>query len=339
MDRELVGKARRHLLEWEQSGVDEQLTRLNVIPLNGRLALDYLLYAEALPRRNDGRISDQLLKRYEHAEQGGWWCSGMDLLTGEPDTWGCFKPDRPRLDADKRKPIKYEHPPKVPTGLFALRVPPHIWQRIADRHNLGIQESDIDRTRPDFGFWPWLLAHPEIPLCITEGAKKAGALLTAGFAAVALPGINSGYRTPKDEEGNRTGRSRLLPQLKKLAGDREILIAFDSDAKPATVKAVEAAIRKLGYLLQQAGCRVKVLGWPPEDGKGVDDLIARQGQPHFERIYHQALPLDIWKAQSWTKLSYSPNVALNCRYLPDLAIPETARLVGIKSPKGTGKPA
>jgi len=34
---------------------------------------------------------------------------------------------------------------------------------------------------------------PLHPLCITEGAK-AGALLTAGYAAIALPGVNGGYQ-------------------------------------------------------------------------------------------------------------------------------------------------
>jgi len=58
--------------------------------------------------------------------------------------------------------------------------------------------------------------HPSIPLC-TEGAKKAGALLTAGYAAIALPGVNGGYRVQQDELGNRISKSRLIPQLLKLA--------------------------------------------------------------------------------------------------------------------------
>jgi Domain of unknown function (DUF3854) len=326
-----------YLNEWQASGVDEQLTQLNVIALEGSSPSEYLLYADNLPRRNDGRIGEMILKRYAHTEDGGWWCSGVDLLTGEEDLWGCFKPDRPRTNEKKGKPIKYEHPPKVPTGIFALRLPLHIWQRIADRHEVEILPGDVDDSYSDFGFWRWLLKHPSIPICLTEGAKKAGALLSIGYAAIALPGVNSGYRTPKDEFGNRIGKSRLIPQLEKLTRKREVCIVFDRDSKPNTVKAVNAAIRKMGYLLRQSSSSVKVIDWESHLGKGVDDLIANWGEERFEEIYLKALPLETWKAKTWTQLTHTPQIQISDRYLPSVAIPETAKLVGIKSPKGTGK--
>ncbi|WP_442937114.1 DUF3854 domain-containing protein [Nostoc sp.] len=31
-----------------------------------------------------------------------------------------------------------------------------------------------------------------VPVTIVEGVKKAGALLTAGYAAIAIPGVNAG---------------------------------------------------------------------------------------------------------------------------------------------------
>jgi hypothetical protein len=321
-----------HLVEWQKSCVDEQLIALNVMALDGSAPSEYLLYSDALPRRNDGRISDRLLKRYEHIEEGGWWCSGVDLLTGGNDLWGCFKPERPRLSSDRNKPIKYEHPPQAPTGIFALRVPLHIWQRIGDRYGVNILSQESE-------FWQWLADNPTVPLCITEGAKKAGALLTAGYAAIALPGINNGYRTPKDETGKRIGKTHLIAQLQKLAvGGREIYLVFDRDTKPNTIKAVNAAIAKMGYLLSQAGCTVKVVTWDCQLGKGVDDLIANAGQEAFDAAYQKALSLDTWKAQGLASLTHTPNLTLNCRYLPDdLEIPDTAKLIGIKSPKGTGK--
>ncbi len=338
-----------HLREWQTSCVDEQLIDLNVTALNGSSPSEYLLYSDTLPRRNDGRISQAFLKQYEHTEQGGWWCSGIDVLTGEKDLWGCFKPNQPRLSSDRGKPIKYEHPPKTPTGIFALQVPVHLWRRIGQRFKVPIvsQDSDPCGAFPSvkFGdgfaardFWQWMIEHPTVPLCITEGAKKAGALLTAGFAAIALPGINNGYRTPKDAQGNRIGKSRLIPQLQKLAMQgREIYIAFDQDSNPKTVQAVNVAIRQLGYLLSQAGCRVKVITWQPGWGKGVDDFIAYRGQEAFEEAFTQAIPLDIWKAQSLSHLTYTPDIQCHSRYLSEIAIPETAKLIGIKSPKGTGK--
>ncbi|MDJ0636708.1 MAG: DUF3854 domain-containing protein [Xenococcaceae cyanobacterium MO_188.B29] len=327
-----------HLLEWKASCVDEELTRLNVVPLNGSCPSEYLLYSDDIPRRNDGRISEGFLQKYKHTTEGGWWCSGIDILTGEEDVWGCFKPDIPRLSQNKGKAIKYEHPPKAPTGLFALKVPLHLWENIAHRYGISILPTDIDREKADLGFWQWLIKHPTIPLCITEGAKKAGALLSAGYAAVALPGINSGYRTPKDEYGNRVGKSHLIPQLHKLAsGERAIYVVFDQDYKPSTVKAVNAAIRKIGYLLQQIGCVVKIVTWDHLLGKGIDDFIATCGQDSFDRTYNDSPSFEVWKAKAGTRLTYTPQIEVNSRYLPDVNIATEAKLIGIKSPKGTGK--
>jgi hypothetical protein len=334
-----------YLQEWKASCVDEELTRLNVVALNGLSPAEYLLYSDGISRRNDGRISENFLQRYTHLADGGWWCSGINILTGEEDVWGCFKPNSPRRDSDREKVIKYEHPPKTATSVFALKTPIHIWQRISDRYKLDIAE-DIDSSLPDLGFWRWLCQHPQIPLCITEGAKKTGALLSAGFAAIGLPGINNGYRTSKDELGNRISeegscivrQSCLIPSLKKLAvPNREVYLVFDRDSKPNTVKAVNAAIKKTGYLLQQAGCQVKVVSWDCQWGKGVDDFIARKGITYFESVYENAVSLETWKANQGRKLTYDCQEVINCRYLPGLIIPDREKLIGLKSAKGTGK--
>lgn len=325
-----------HLWEWKASGVDEELTELNVVSLQGTSPAEYLLYSNSIPRRNDGRVSEGFLQRYAHIDAGGWWCSGIDLLSGEEDIWGCFKPDRPRNN--RSKIIKYEHPPKTATGLFALKIPLNLWQKIADRSKMTIDREDVDRSSADWGFWKWLIDRPEIPLCITEGAKKAGALLSAGYATVALPGINNGYRTPKDELGKRIGQSRLIPQLTRLATPkREVYLVFDRDDKPKTIQAVDAAIKKTGYLLQKANCQVKVVTWDGSLGKGVDDLIANEGQECFDEAYANALDLETWKAKSWTKLTYPTDIQVNSRYLPELNISPETEFVGIKSAKGTGK--
>ncbi len=327
-----------HQQEWLNSCVDQQLIDLNVTALEGTSPSEYLLYSDELSRRNDGRISNSILKRYQHTEQGGWWCSGVDVMTGDDDLWGCFKPRQPRLSYDQRKPIKYEHPPKTQTGIFALKVPLHLWETIAQQHRLNFTSQMVDKTQSDWGFWQWVIDNPSLPLCITEGAKKAGALLTAGYVAIALPGINNGYRTPKDEQGNRVGKSHLIPQLQKLAiGGREIYLTFDQDSKPNTVKAVNKAIKKLGYLFTQTGCQVKVINWNREAGKGVDDFLFNSGKKAFEECYQKALSLETWKAREFTQLTYKSNLEVNTPYLPTLSIPENAKLIGIKSGIGTGK--
>jgi Domain of unknown function (DUF3854) len=332
-----------HLLEWRESGVDDRLIDLNVLSLAGSSPSEYLLYSDRLPRRNDGRLRTDILRRYEHTEQGGWWCSGVDLLTGNSDLWGCFKPIAPRKSPEKGKSIKYEHPPQTPTGVFALRVPVPLWQKIADRLESPILQPAIEPEResspslPD-DFWQWVLENPSIPICITEGAKKAGALLTAGYAAIALPGIHNGYRTPKDSDGRRIGKSHLIPQLQKLAiPGREIYLVFDRETKLKTLQSVNTAIQKTGYLLSRSGCTVKVITWNPRDGKGVDDLIANRGIKAFETAYREAPSLEVWKAREFHRLTYTPDIEIYLRYLGELAIPESAKIIGIKSPKGTGK--
>jgi hypothetical protein len=332
-----------HVLEWRKSGVDESLVGLNVTALDGSSPSEYLLYSDELPRRNDGRVKHEILKRYEHTEQGGWWCSGIDLLTGNHDLWGCFKPNYPRLSSDCGKPIKYEHPPKAPTGVFALRVPLALWQKIADRLETPILAPSIESEQDaslslDSGFWQWVIDNPAIPLCITEGAKKAGALLTAGYVAIALPGIHNGYRTPKDEFGRRIGKSHLIPQLQKLAhSGREIYLVFDRETKPKSRQSVNIAIQRMGYLFSRSNCTVKVITWNPQEGKGVDDFIANQGVSAFDEAYQRALSLEVWKARELNSLTSSPAIEIDRRYIGDIVIPETAKIIGIKSAKGTGK--
>jgi hypothetical protein len=327
-----------YLTEWTKSGVDPELTQLNVIPLDGYRPLDYLLYSDTLPRLNTGRLSQPILNRYQHLYDGGWWCSGIDILTGNPDLWGCFKPIKPRLTSDERKYIKYEHPPHTPTGIFALRISQKIWEKISQKYAIKIQPSDIKPHQPDLGFWRWVIQHPELPLCITEGAKKAGALLTAGYIAIALPGIHSGYRVPRDQYGNKIAKPFLIEQLQQfIIQNRKIYIVFDQDTKPQTIKAVNLAIYKTGSLFNYAGCSVYVVNWNPKLGKGVDDLISEQGQRKFDLAYHSAISLENWKAFSYNRLSYLADINLNTRYLSSIQIPKTAKLIAIKSPKGSGK--
>ena len=136
-----------HEQEWLNSCVDRQLIELNVKTLKGTSSSEYLLYSDELTRRNNGRLSNSILKRYEHVEEGGWWCSGIDVMTGSSDLWGCFKPDKPRFNHDKNRIIRYEHPPKTPTGIFALRVPLHLWRRIAERYNIEFRLEMVDKSQ------------------------------------------------------------------------------------------------------------------------------------------------------------------------------------------------
>jgi hypothetical protein len=352
----------------QESGIHPDLIKLNFFHLEGNDALDRLFISDKLKRINTGAVSYSILKRYRHVEEGGWWVSGVDVLNNySDDLWGQFKPTKPRLSADKGKIIKYEGPPKHPTGIIALKVSRLLWQAIARQNNIKLSERDWQLS-----FWLWVVNNPEVPLIITEGAKKAAALISLGYAAIALPGIFNGYRQPKDEFGRKTGLAKLIPQLQVFATPgRTVYFAFDQDTKASTVNNVNIAIAKTGKLFTKAGVDVKVIRWQESDehNKGVDDLIVNSGAEAFHQAYAQALSLSTWLVQTQVQLTYKANIQVNRRYLgslrgaegkkgkgergrgkgkddelayqnlvPDtLTIADTAKLICLKSPKGTGK--
>jgi predicted P-loop ATPase len=267
---------------------------LNVRSIEGELAYEYLLYGlDRTDRRNDGRLRDYWLRQYQHIENGGWWCSGVNLFTGEESEWGCYKPDTPRIDPKKAKPIKYEHPPKVSTQVFALKVPTSTWEQIAEKWGLD-KEGD--------NFWKWVISKHQLPLIVTEGAKKAGALLSAGYPAIALPGIRTGYRLDGED-------TELIPELALFSQKwRQITLAFDTDKKYQTVQDVNKAIEKMGELFSKKGCEVFAASWRASDGKGVDDMIANNGREAWDYVYERRQSLNEFKESKNKKY---PNTKLD----------------------------
>ena len=326
----------KHLQEWLESAVDKKIIELNVESLSGEIVYEYLLYSRKISRRNDGRLRDRDLNKYLHTLRGGWWCSGIDPLNNyQPMIWGCFKPDFPRKNPEKKdKRIKYEHPYKESTRALFLMVPEEIWIMVSSRHNIPISEEDRNNPR---GFWHWVWKNC-VPITITEGAKKAGALLSAGYAAISLPGIYSGYRSPKDENDKPIGKPYLIPELQMFCTlARKIYICFDRDEKQETQEKVNKAIYKTAKLLASGGSKVEIVQLPVGGGKGVDDFIAAQGREVFESIQQKARPLYKWDIDSYKALTYGAHIKLNKRFLGKLNIPKNTKLVAIKSAKNTGK--
>jgi hypothetical protein len=322
------------LSEWLESGVDPDLIALNVQTLSGDAPYAYLLYEITAA---SGRVHPDAQwrwarKHYSHIEHGGWWCSGLDPLNNwQPMYWGCFKPHQPRKTFDpkgKIKPVKYEHPPKTPTRAFFLQVPYHIWAKVAERYGVPIDNSD-----KQLGFWQWVWDN-NIPIIIIEGAKKAGCLLTLGYAAIALPGVTGGVRT-KIPQGEKCD-PYLIPELQHFATEkREIYICFDRDSKRQTIQNVNREIGKLGRLFTAANCPVKVINLPGPE-KGVDDFVLSKGEDAFSALKNEAQGFQFWlDRESWL-LTYPASLKLNSRYLGKLPYPESG-LACIKAPKGTGK--
>ncbi|MCC5639781.1 DUF3854 domain-containing protein [Nostoc sp. CHAB 5844] len=324
-----------HQKEWLDSGVDEDIITLNVRSLSGTTPYDYLLYSDKISRRNNGQLRDRDLKKYQHIELGGWWCSGVDPLADYIlMMWGCFKPDKPRRDPQKiHKHIKYEHPYKEQTRAFFLQVTKKIWVKASNRNGIPITDEDLLHRG---GFWHWVWRN-NVPVVIVEGVKKAACLLSAGYAAIAIPGVNAGYRNPSDEYGTATGKPSLIPDLKHFATPgRQVNICFDHDTKPETVQRVRTAISRMGRLLVNEGCQLRVIDLPGKE-KGVDDFVVAQGQDAFHALYNTAETLELWEIKLFTLLTYPPAIALNQRFLGGLIAPEGEKLIVLKAPKGTGK--
>jgi hypothetical protein len=342
----------QHLEELvEDSGIDTHLASLNFTSLQDSDAYDYLLISAQVPRTNTGMVRNSWLQRYSHITSGGWWCSGLDPQNHwEAMEWGCFKPNLPRLN-QKGKCIKYEHPPGTATRIFCLRVTLQVWQKVAQRYNLSIPElkvselnisenqtknHGIDLNEESFGFWQWVMEN-NIPIIICEGVKKAAALLSLGYVAIAIPGITSGYRVAKDKFGKVVNR-QLIPDLAAFTiTKRTFYICFDFEIEPRKIAAVNNAISQLGVLFQSQKCSVQVIKLPGGE-KGVDEFIVNQGVIGFENIYSQSSDLEIYFAQikPHTQLTIPAACTVNRRYLGGIAFPNSG-LVGVKSAKGTGK--
>ena len=264
-----------HLREWvEGSGIDPDIAERNLESLDGDDALEALTAAKI---EGMGGHAQQyatspvakLLDRYDHVRDGGWFC--RPLITTESwrtqSEWGCLKPDKPRLN-DKGEPIKYEHPLGVECGVFWLR-----------------------HKRDDY--WPQVIAQPAtFTIVITEGAKKAAALLTAGIPAVALSGIWNG--TPLNEpKGAPQGARHLHRDLLPLVNHR-VVIAFDYSKSNKGKAVVKNAVHRLADHLYKEGCPwVGIATCPGPDHKGVDDILVNEGPDALHKLINSAMRIDL----------------------------------------------
>ncbi|MBE9044706.1 DUF3854 domain-containing protein [Pleurocapsales cyanobacterium LEGE 10410] len=400
-----------HLTEWRESSVDDQLTALNLLSLQGTEPKNHLFsFLPNSERRNDGRVRDKWLHRYAHTEAGGYWISGLD----PHNNWlkwdyGRFKPDRPRID-EKGKPIKYESPPKSESHPTYFDVPTHIWDKVARRYRIKRYRSPLSlrladklppakrssgyslsstgqkrslsdclkggvkpaaflpanlygsryatalasrrplgqfpsrpNTEPtdNYCFWSWIAKHPEIPIILTEGEKKAACLLSLGFVAIALPGIWMG-RVKNQVTGIDYLHPDLMPMVSK---GRKFIILFDNDEKPSTRHAVHLASVMTGKVIEAAGASCSIASLPEGSEKGVDDFVTANGKRALSlvaKILDRALALKDYLRKSRKKTwglskKYPANVTLNTQYLSDALSLPTRGLIAIESGMGTGK--
>ena len=284
----------RHAQEFKASAIAEDIAALNFRSFDENLdgskdnetdEAFTLLIAEP-DHGNNGTLSGKSPNDLANALRSGGW-----IFEGHKGV--CVKPNSPRKVKDengKEKDIKYESPRG--TGSLQLFIP-HVSVRAADAiaDKFGAVRERAEPLAPegeDTKFWIWFLS-TELPIIITEGAKKAAALVSAGYPAIALNGVWGWGTNVKDMFGNveKDDRDKSLkilhPDLDIFLDDREIVLAFDLDDKTITAKYVEAAKKRFRQEIEGIAAKVGQLQW--RGHKGIDDYIAAKGVKALDKIY------------------------------------------------------
>ena len=231
----------QHRTEFKASAIADDIAVLNFRSWNpfNENDLDevFILLVAEPEHRNNGTLAGRSQNDLANTlRSGGWSFEGYLGVS--------VKPDSPRKNAEGII-IKYESPRgKGNQQLFVPRVSVRIASEIARKlgmvrdFNLVLAPEAEDRE-----FWDWFLS-TGLPLIITEGAKKAAALVSAGYPAIALNGIWGWGTNEKDmfgeiERGSRGESLKILnADLETFLDDREIVLAFDRDDSPLTVRMV-----------------------------------------------------------------------------------------------------
>jgi len=211
------------------------------------------------------------------------------MFQQEDGTYWQGKPQNPRIDRAKGKAIKYEAIAGSGSRAYLPAIDPETREAIARRHSVEVPT--------DGSFWQWLEQHPEIPVIVTEGGKKSLALLSLGYVAIALIGVNGGYRS-----NGRIGGEVIPLEKPELIADltrfsvpgRPISLAFDQDTKAQTRAKVAGALFKFGALLKATGSNVGIASWEPAQGKGIDDLIVNCGAAAAGAAIEEAITFSQW---------------------------------------------
>jgi putative DNA primase/helicase len=238
--------------------------------------------------RNNGTLAGRSANDLANTlRSGGWIFEGYLGVS--------VKPDSPRKNAEG-KVIKYESPRGTGNQqLFVPRVSVRVASEIARKLGMVRDLSPVIASEAeDVGFWDWFLS-TGLPLIITEGAKKAAALVSAGYPAIALNGVWGWGTNEKDmfgeiERGDRGESLKILnPDLEPFLDDREIVLAFDRDDSPVTIRKVEAAKTRFREEMEGVVDGVTQLKWSGH--KGIDDFIAAKGVKALDKAYAKRLEL------------------------------------------------
>lgn len=273
-------------------------------------------------------------------EQGKWYLEAISAMSPEQKYQWCL--DNEVFDHLAFETIKYETPSGSGTPFIYLNIPMRILEEIATQYQIML--PDGYKTWNVGDKWQWIKNHPEIPIFITEGIKKAASLISHGKIAIASFSITT--HSEKAKEGQSSWLTNLKPELlwllEKKSG-RQIFVVFDAaDVKESSRQAVKRETKKIAKKLKKYGT-IKVITWHDESCKGIDDFIAKHGIKGLNHIIESAVDYKkIWQKEIANYgRQISPNIKIKQKQLSAELI-NKARLDGvklllIKSHQNTGK--
>ena len=260
-----------HRQEWLNSAISELIIDANLHTITDHRTINHLLGWKT-PKGAAGKQSKD--------DRTCWAVWGKNPCDRETMYFGVqIKPDNPRNNKDG-KPIKYESAigkGEARQPLF-LKVPDQIWEQIATKWAVPILPEDYEQ-----GFWFWVLSKTQIPVLITEGAKKAAALLSYGYVCISIAGVSNGQYL-----------GEINPYIAPFCTvGRKTVLAYDSDLH--SKESVRKELDRLGRLIATSGAVPYVMQWKEDFGKGIDDFIAEFGGDALDIIYIDAKTFEAYR--------------------------------------------
>jgi hypothetical protein len=180
-----------------------------------------------------------------------------------PFDYARLKPDRPRIDREKGKPIKYESP-------IGMRNRAYLFAGVHD-----------------------VLKDPSVRIAITEGEKKAAKAMQEGIPCIGLVGVWGFQRKRnRNAKGRPYGDRQLIGDLAQISWNgRRVIIVYDSDA--AENEQVLRAEFALGETLGRHGAKVfsvRLAAGKNGEKVGLDDFLLSNGAVEFWKLAEAAVP-------------------------------------------------
>lgn len=251
---------------------------------------------------------------------GGYWYAHKFDRVRNAIAWKVaqYKPMNGAYDP-KGKTIKYLSSVNSQGAVYTMRVTRAIIKQT--EKTTGVDFPYWDRCNADTVsklYWDWALDSPDVPVVVTEGIKKALALIGLGFPAIALPGVNNIWdKTAGDAAKSLCKDLQILRRKGK-----PVHLCFDSDLydNPQVKKALKTLGKEIQKPLQgeETGCALHVWQWQVVDGKGIDDVLVKCGPEKVSAIADSAPTFIEWESgavdRSWQQRILEDVIEERCEF-------------------------